>query len=190
MRIVALVSGSGTNLQAVLDAVASGALDVEVAAVGSDVPAAQGLERARAHGIPAFAVPPAEHASRAEWDAALADAVAAHEPDWVVCSGFMRILGAPLLERFPGHILNTHPALLPAFPGAHGVRDALAHGVKVAGCTVHVVDAGVDTGPILAQAAVPVLDTDTEETLHERIKVQERALLLRTLGELSGAPRP
>ena len=154
-------------------------------AVGSDVPEAQGLARAEAQGIETFTVAPGDHASRAEWDAALADAIAAHEPDWVVCSGFMRILGAPLLERFDGRILNTHPALLPSFPGAHGVRDALAHGVKVTGCTVHVVDAGVDTGPILAQAAVPVLDTDTEAELHERIKVQERALLLRVLGELS-----
>ena len=185
MRIVALVSGSGTNLQAVLDAVASGALDVEIAAVGADVADAGGLERARAHGIATFVVSPKDHADRRAWDEALADAVAAYAPDWVVCSGFMRILGAPLLERFEGRILNTHPALLPSFPGAHGVRDALAHGVKVTGCTVHVVDAGVDTGPILAQAAVPVLDTDTEAELHERIKVQERALLLRVLGELS-----
>lgn len=190
MRIVALVSGSGTNLQAVLDAAASGALPVEIAAVGSDVPAAQGLERARAHGIPTFTVEPGEFASRADWDAALADAVAAHRPDWVVCSGFMRILGEPMLDRFAGRILNTHPALLPAFPGAHGVRDALAYGVKVAGCTVHLVDAGVDTGPILAQAAVPVLDADTEATLHERIKVQERALLLRTLGDLAARVSP
>jgi len=190
MRIVALVSGSGTNLQAVLDAAASGALPVEIAAVGSDVPAAQGLERARAHGIPTFTVEPGEFASRADWDAALADAVAAHRPDWVVCSGFMRILGEPMLDRFAGRILNTHPALLPAFPGAHGVRDALAYGVKVAGCTVHLVDAGVDTGPILAQAAVPVLDGDTEEVLHERIKVQERALLLRTLGDLAARVSP
>lgn len=185
MRIVALVSGSGTNLQAVLDAVASGALDVEIAAVGADVADAGGLERARAHGIETFVVSPKDHADRRAWDEALADAVAAYAPDWVVCSGFMRILGAPLLERFEGRILNTHPALLPSFPGAHGVRDALAHGVKVTGCTVHVVDAGVDTGPILAQAAVPVLDTDIEAELHERIKVQERALLLRVLGELS-----
>ena len=185
MRILALVSGSGTNLQAVLDAVASGASPVEVVAVGSDVPEAQGLARAEAQGIETFTVAPGDHASRAEWDAALADAIAAHEADWVVCSGFMRILGAPVLERFAGRIVNTHPALLPSFPGAHGVRDALAHGVKITGCTVHLVDAGVDTGPILAQAAVPVLDTDTEETLHERIKVQERALLLRVLGELA-----
>ena len=185
MRIVSLVSGSGTNLQAVLDAVASGALDVEIAAVGSDVAEAGGLERARAHGIPTFTVAPGDYASRADWDAALAEAVAGHRPDWVLCSGFMRILGEPMLDRFEGRILNTHPALLPAFPGAHGVRDALAYGVKVSGCTVHLVDAGVDTGPILAQAAVPVLEGDTEDALHERIKVQERALLLRVLGELA-----
>ena len=177
MRILALVSGSGTNLQAVLDAVASGALPLEVAAVGSDVPGVQGLARAEAAGIPTFTVVPADHPDRAAWNVALAEAVAAYEPDWVVCSGFMRILGAPLLEAFPGRIVNTHPALLPSFPGAHGVRDALAYGVKVTGCTVHLVDAGVDTGPILAQAAVPVLDTDTEEVLHERIKVQELSLI-------------
>ncbi|MGC5049033.1 phosphoribosylglycinamide formyltransferase [Micrococcus porci] len=190
MRILALVSGSGTNLQAVLDAVASGALPLEVAAVGSDVPGVQGLARAEAAGIPTFTVVPADHPDRAAWNVALAEAVAAYEPDWVVCSGFMRILGAPLLEAFPGRIVNTHPALLPSFPGAHGVRDALAYGVKVTGCTVHLVDAGVDTGPILAQAAVPVLDTDTEEVLHERIKVQERALLLRVLGELAAGHSP
>ncbi|MCG7423288.1 phosphoribosylglycinamide formyltransferase [Micrococcus porci] len=190
MRILALVSGSGTNLQAVLDAVASGALPLEVAAVGSDVPGVQGLARAEAAGIPTFTVAPADHPDRAAWNVALAEAVAAYEPDWVVCSGFMRILGAPLLEAFPGRIVNTHPALLPSFPGAHGVRDALAYGVKVTGCTVHLVDAGVDTGPILAQAAVPVLDTDTEEVLHERIKVQERVLLLRVLGELAAGRSP
>ncbi|MDY6055742.1 phosphoribosylglycinamide formyltransferase [Micrococcus sp.] len=185
MRIVALVSGSGTNLQAVLDAVASGALPVEIAAVGSDVPGVQGLARAEAQGIETFTVSPRDYADRRTWDEALAEAVASYEPDWVVCSGFMRILGAPLLERFEGRIINTHPALLPSFPGAHGVRDALAYGVKVTGCTVHLVDAGVDTGPILAQTAVPVLVEDTEEVLHERIKVQERALLLQVLGELA-----
>ena len=148
--------------------------DAELAVIG---------EVATAHG--ARAITCRHWAKGGRGAVALADAVAAYAPDWVVCSGFMRILGAPLLERFEGCILNTHPALLPSFPGAHGVRDALAHGVKVTGCTVHVVDAGVDTGPILAQAAVPVLDTDTEAELHERIKVQERALLLRVLGELS-----
>ncbi|XNZ00463.1 phosphoribosylglycinamide formyltransferase [Micrococcus luteus] len=185
MRIVALVSGSGTNLQAVLDAVAGGHLSLEITAVGTDVPGAQGLARAEAAGVPTFTVSPKDYADREAWNVALADAVAAHEPDLVVCSGFMRILGAGFLDRFAGRIVNTHPALLPSFPGAHGVRDALAYGVKITGCTVHWVDAGVDTGRIIAQASVPVLDTDTEEELHERIKVQERALLVRTLGDFA-----
>ena len=185
MRIVALVSGSGTNLQAVLDAVADGRLPLEVAAVGADVPGVQGLARAEAAGVPTFTVSPEDHADRDAWNVALADAVAAFAPDLVVCSGFMRILGAGFLEHFAGRIVNTHPALLPSFPGAHGVRDAMAYGVKVTGCTVHWVDAGVDTGRIIAQAAVPVLDADTEAELHERIKVQERALLVRTLGDFA-----
>lgn len=185
MRIVALVSGSGTNLQAVLDAVAGGHLPLEIAAVGSDVPGVQGLARAEAAGVPTFTVSPRDHADRDAWNVALADAVAAYEPDLVVCSGFMRILGAGFLDRFGGRIVNTHPALLPSFPGAHGVRDALAYGVKVTGCTVHWVDAGVDTGRIIAQAAVDVLEEETEEELHERIKVQERALLVRTLDDFA-----
>ena len=146
---------------------------------------AAGLEHARAAGIPTQIVRLAEHPDRSRWDTALADAVAAHHPQLVVLAGFMKLIGPALLDAFGGRIVNTHPALLPSFPGAHGVRDALAHGVKVTGCSVIEVDAGVDTGRILAQAAVPVLDTDTEAELHERIKVQERALLLRVLGELS-----
>lgn len=183
LRVVALVSGSGTLLQAVLDASDDPSYGVDVVAVGADREGTAGLERARTRGIATFVVPLSEHPDRAAWDSALATAIDAHEPDVVLSAGFMKILGPTVLA---GHrVVNTHPALLPSFPGAHGVRDALAHGVKVTGCTVHLVDAGVDTGPILAQAAVPVLDTDTEETLHERIKVQERALLLRVLGELA-----
>ena len=145
----------------------------------------QGLARAEAAGVPTFTVSPRDHADRDAWNVALAEAVAAYEPDLVVCSGFMRILGAGFLDRFGGRIVNTHPALLPSFPGAHGVRDALAYGVKVTGCTVHWVDAGVDTGRIIAQAAVDVLEEETEEELHERIKVQERALLVRTLDDFA-----
>ena len=115
----------------------------------------------------------------------LADAVAAHDPDWVVCAGFMRILGPAFVSRFAGRIVNTHPALLPSFPGAHGVRDALAYGVKVTGCTVHLVDDGVDTGPVLAQAAVSVEPDDDEATLHERIKTVERGLLVETVSALA-----
>lgn len=185
MRIVALLSGSGTNFQAVLDAVAQGSLDIEIAAVGSDVPEAGGLERAHAAGVETFTVVPGEYADRTAWNVALAERLAAFAPDLVVCSGFMRILGPAVVEAFAGRMINTHPALLPAFPGAHGVRDALAYGVKVTGCTVHWVDAGVDTGPILAQAAVEVRDEDTEDTLHERIKLEERRLLIETLRSLA-----
>ncbi len=183
-RVVVLASGSGSLLQALLDADDPA---FSVVAVGSDKPAAPALERARAAGAAAFAVPPREHPDRAAWDAALAAAVAAHEPDLVVLAGFMRVVGAPLLERFGGRLVNSHPALLPSFPGAHGVRDALAHGVKVTGCTVHLVDAGVDTGPILDQVAVRVADDDDEASLHERIKVAERRLLVDVVARLTRA---
>ena len=185
MRIVVLVSGSGTNLQAVIDAIADGRLNAEIVAVGSDVPGCRGLERAAAAGIETFTVAPGDFATRPEWNRALEEAAAAFQPDVVLLAGFMRILDAVFVARFEGRLLNTHPALLPSFPGAHGVRDALAHGVKITGVTVHLVDSGVDTGPILAQAAVPVLDADTEESLHERIKVEERQLLVQTLANFA-----
>lgn len=181
-RVVVLASGSGSTLQALLDATDPA---FAVVAVGSDRPAAPALERARAAGVQTFTVLPGDHAGRLDWDTALADAVAAHAPDVVVLAGFMRILGAPLLERFGGRTINTHPALLPSFPGAHGVRDALAHGVKVTGCTVHLVDRGVDTGPILDQAAVRVLPDDDEASLHGRIKDRERVLLVDVVGRLA-----
>ena len=185
MRIVVLVSGTGSNLQAVLDAVREGRLNVEIAAVGSDRPGTYGVQRAAEAGYDTFVVPFRDFEVRADWNRALTDAVAGYRPDVVLSSGFMRIVDEDFINTFNGRYLNTHPALLPAFPGAHGVRDALAYGVKVTGCTVHWADAGVDTGPILAQAAVEVLDGDTEETLHERIKVQERRLLIETLDRLS-----
>jgi phosphoribosylglycinamide formyltransferase-1 len=125
-----------------------------VVAVGTDRDGVRALDRARAAGVEAFTVRPADHPDREAWDAALADALLRHEPDLVVCAGFMRILGRPVLDRFGGRVVNTHPALLPSFPGAHAVPDALAYGVKVTGVTVHLVDEGVDTGPVLAQAAV------------------------------------
>jgi phosphoribosylglycinamide formyltransferase-1 len=187
MRIVVLVSGSGSNLQAVIDAVADGSLPVTIAAVGADRPGTGGVERARNAGIATFEIDFRQYDDRAAWNRALTEAVAAHEPDFVVSSGFMRIVDQHFLDRFPNRYLNTHPALLPSFPGAHGVRDALAYGVKVTGCTVMIADAGVDTGPILAQAPVAVLPDDTEETLHERIKVEERRLLIATLGSLAAA---
>ncbi len=173
-RVVVLVSGSGTLLQALLDA----DLPARVVAVGADRTGIAGLERAERAGVPTFTVRTRDYADRAEWDAALADAVAAHEPDLVVSAGFMKILGPAFLARFGGRVVNTHPALLPAFPGAHAVADALAHGVKVTGSTVHLVDGGVDTGPIIAQEAVEVAPGDDEAALHERIKVVERRLLV------------
>lgn len=185
-RIVVLASGSGTLLQSVIDATADGSLDAQVVAVGSDSPQAQALTRAAASGIATFVEDPRDHLDRAAWNQALTERVLDLEPDWVVSAGFMRILGPGFVDAFPGQIINTHPALLPSFPGAHGVRDALAYGVAVTGCTVHVVDHGVDTGPILAQRAVPVLPGDDEATLHERIKDVERPLLVETLARLIG----
>lgn len=185
MRIVVLVSGSGTNLQAVIDAVKTGELQLEIAAVGSDMPDCGGLQRATTAGIATFAVPLVKGGDRSAWNRELRDAVSDYEPDLVVSSGFMRILGAEFLEGISAPIINTHPAILPSFPGAHAVRDALSHGVKITGCTVHQVDAGVDTGPIIAQEAVRVEPGDDQESLHERIKQQERALLVQTLGGMA-----
>jgi phosphoribosylglycinamide formyltransferase-1 len=176
-RLVVLVSGSGTNLAALLDAAADPAYGATVVAVGADRHGIEGLARAQRANIPTFVIQVSDLPTRDDWDAALADAVAPYEPTLVVSAGFMKILGKRFLDRFP-ETLNTHPALLPAFPGAHAVRDALAYGVKVTGATVHIVDAGVDTGPVVAQVAVEVLDGDDEETLHERIKVAERELLV------------
>lgn len=184
MRVVVLASGSGSTLQALLDSPDRGLL-WEVVAVGSDKPGVTALDRAARAGVPTFTVSPADFADRPAWDAALADEVARHDPGLVVLAGFMRILGAPLVDAFAGRMVNTHPALLPSFPGAHGVRDALAHGVKVTGCTVHLVDAGVDTGPILDQAAVRVLPDDDEASLHERIKTAERELLTHVVSRLA-----
>lgn len=178
LRIVVLVSGSGTLLQALLDATAEPGFPATVVAVGADRAGIAGLERAERAGLPTFALRVKDFPRRSDWDLALADACADYAPDLVVSAGFMKILGPAFMGKFDGRMLNTHPALLPAFPGAHGVRDALAYGVRVTGCTVHFVDAGMDTGPIVAQEAVLVRPDDTEETLHERIKVVERRLLV------------
>ena len=177
-RIVVLISGTGTLLQALIEAAADPAYGAEIVAVGSDRPEAAGLDRATRVAIPTF-VHPLAGGSRTEWDRALTRLVAVHQPDLVVSAGFLKLVGADFLARFGGRMINTHPALLPAFPGLHGPRDALAYGVKVSGASVFLVDAGVDTGVILDQAAVPVLETDTEDVLHERIKVVERDLLVR-----------
>ncbi|MFD6857040.1 phosphoribosylglycinamide formyltransferase [Rhodococcus sp. NPDC060090] len=175
-RIVVLASGTGSLLHSLLAATHTDGYPAQIIAVGVDrVCTAQ--EHADAAGIPQFEVALRDYADRTEWDRALTAAVAKHEPDLIVTAGFMKILGNTFLERFGGRIINTHPALLPSFPGAHAVPDALAYGVKVTGSTVHLVDGGVDTGPILAQEPVPVLDGDDEAALHERIKVVERRLL-------------
>ncbi|MFJ9808399.1 phosphoribosylglycinamide formyltransferase [Streptomyces sp. NPDC101158] len=186
-RLVVLVSGSGTNLQALLDAIAADpqGYGVEVVAVGADREGIAGLERAENAGLPTFVCRVKDHASREEWDRALTEATAAYEPDLVVSAGFMKIVGKEFLARFGGRVVNTHPALLPSFPGAHGVRDALAYGAKVTGCTVHFVDDGVDTGPIIAQGVVEVRDEDDEAALHERIKEVERSLLVEVVGRLA-----
>ena len=179
--MVVLVSGSGTLLQALLDAIVQGEVAAEVVAVVSDQPDAYALERARAAGVPAVAHPLGKGVERATWDADLTQIVAGYEPDLVASAGFMKLLGSDFLARFGGKTINTHPALLPSFPGMHGPRDALNHGVKVSGATVFLVNAGIDTGKILAQGAVDVLPDDTVETLHERIKVVERRLLVQTV---------
>ena len=185
MRIVLLASGSGTLTQAVIDAFAAGTRGVEILAVGSDSSTAGVLDRARAHDVATFVVRPKDFADRQAWNERLRQTVAELEPDWVVSAGFMRILGPSFVEAFSNRIINTHPALLPSFPGAHGVRDALAHGVKLTGGTIHLVDTGVDTGPIITQYAVPIGDDDTEETVHERIKALEREELVRLLAHLA-----
>jgi phosphoribosylglycinamide formyltransferase-1 len=183
-RLVVLVSGEGTNLQALIDACGDPDYGARVVAVGSDRDRINALARAERAGLPAFTVRLADYRAREDWDAALAGACAAYAPDLIVLAGFMKLVGKPFLDAFGGRCVNTHPSLLPSFPGAHAVRKALAHGVKVTGCTVLVVDDGVDSGPIVAQAPVPVANDDDEATLHERIKVTERALLVGTVGRM------
>jgi phosphoribosylglycinamide formyltransferase 1 len=183
-RLVVLVSGSGTNLQALLDACEDPAYGARVVAVGADRDGIEGLTRAERAGVATFVHRVEDHPDRDSWDAALADTVAGHAPDLVVLAGFMKLVGARFLSELGGRTVNTHPALSPAFPGMHGPRDALEYGVKVTGCTLFVVDAGVDTGAIVAQSAVPVAEDDTVENLHERIKVAERALLVDTVGRM------
>ncbi len=177
-RIVVLASGAGTLLQALLDS----EIRRLIVAVGSDQPEAPALARARAADVPTFVVPMAE--DREVWNRDVVEHLQAHEGNLVVTAGFMRVLGGPVIEAFENRIINSHPALLPSFPGAHAVRDAVESGVKVTGCTIHIVDEGVDTGPIIAQCPVPVDDGDTVESLHERIKEQERILLVDVLGRI------
>lgn len=185
-KIVVLVSGSGTILQSLIDAERDSTVttNYKIIAVGADKPDIEGLARAERAGIPTFVVNPLKSSSRVEWDQALAERLSDYRPDWVVSAGFMRILGPQVLRKFPDRIINTHPSLLPSFPGAHAIDDALAHGVKVTGCTVHIIDSGVDTGPILAQVAVKIEPGDSSETLHERVKQVERKLLVDTINQL------
>ena len=182
--VVVLVSGHGSNLQALIDAATHPSYGVRIAAVGADRGDIQGLSRARRAGVPTFVCRVADFATRAQWDAALTSQVAAYRPDLVVLAGFMRLAGDAFLAQFGGRTVNTHPALSPSFPGIQGPREALDYGVKVTGCTLFVVDAGVDTGPIVAQRAVSVHDDDTVEILHERIKTQERQMLVDYVGRM------
>jgi phosphoribosylglycinamide formyltransferase-1 len=183
IRLVVLVSGTGTNLQALLDACSDPSYGATVVAVGADRDGIEALARAERAAVPTFVVPVSDFAIRDDWDAALTETVAAHAPDLVVSAGFMKVVGKRFLERFT--MLNTHPALLPAFPGAHAVRDALDYGVRVTGCTVHLVDSGVDTGPIIDQRAVEVRVDDDEATLHDRIKSVERDMLVDIVGRMA-----
>lgn len=182
-RLVVLASGTGSLLESLL-AAAVDDYPARVVAVGTDRDC-RALEVAADAGLPAYTVRLGDYPDRAAWDVAVTEATAQHQPDLVVSAGFMKILGAQFLSRFLGRVVNTHPALLPAFPGAHAVPDALAYGVRVTGCTVHLVDAGVDTGPILAQEPISVLDDDDETSLHERIKVVERRLLVDVLAAMA-----
>jgi phosphoribosylglycinamide formyltransferase 1 len=184
-RLVVLVSGAGTNLQALLDASARASFGASVVAVGADRDGIAALDRARGAGLATFTLRTADFGSREDWDRALTKACLGYHPDLIILAGFMKLVGPHFLGAFGGRVINTHPALLPSFPGMHGVRDALEHGVKISGCTVFLVDAGTDSGPIIAQAAVPVHDDDDADALHERIKVAERALLVDTVGRLA-----
>jgi phosphoribosylglycinamide formyltransferase 1 len=184
-RLVVLVSGAGTNLQALLDAGRDPRYGARVVAVGADRVGTGGEQRAAALGVPTFVERVGDHPDREAWDVALTAAVAAHRPDLVVLAGFMKLVGEVFLTTFGGRCVNTHPALSPAFPGMHAPADALAYGVKVTGATLFVVDAGVDTGPIVAQTAVPVAEDDDVASLHERIKVAERGMLVDAVGRMA-----
>jgi phosphoribosylglycinamide formyltransferase 1 len=184
-RLVVLVSGTGTNLQALLDASKDPGYGADVVAVGADRPGTRAVQRATDVGIPSFVVALKSFESRDDWDRALADAVAEHRPDLVVSAGFLKLVGPAFLERFGGRFVNTHNALLPSFPGIHGPQDALAYGVKVTGATLFVVDEGIDTGVVVDQVAVRVEDDDDIETLTERIKTAERAMLVDCVGRMA-----
>jgi len=184
-RLVVLVSGNGTNLQALLDASLDPGYGAEVVAVGADRVGTPAIERARAADIAAFELPVSRYPNRDAWDREFTDRVATYEPDLIVSAGFLKLAGTAFLSRFGGSYVNTHPALLPAFPGMHAPRDALDYGVKITGATLFVVDEGIDTGPIVAQVAVPVENDDTQFTLHERIKAAERVMVVEWVGRMA-----
>lgn len=184
-RLVVLVSGAGTNLQALIDACEDPAYGARIVAVGADREAIEGLARAERAAIPTFVAKVGQFSSRSEWDRALAETVAGFEPDVVILAGFMKLVGPAFLDAHGEHVVNTHPALCPSFPGTAGPADALAYGVKVTGATLFVVDSGVDTGPIVAQSVVRVEDDDDVESLHERIKVAERTMLVDNVGRIA-----
>ena len=186
-RLAVLVSGAGTNLQALLDACADASFGARVVAVGSDRDGIAGLARAQQAAVPTFTCRVRDYEGRAHWDQALTEACQQFEPDLVILAGFMRLVGPRFLTAFGGRVINTHPALLPSFPGMHGVRDALRYGVKVTGCSVFLVDAGTDSGPIIAHRHRGLRDDDDEASLHERIKVAERSLLADTVGRMVDA---
>ncbi len=177
LSVGVLASGNGTNLQALLDGCAAGTIDARIAVVLSDVPGAFALERARTAGVPAIALDRQSFQDRAAFEAALLRELQAHDVGLVVLAGFMRLLSGALLGPYRARVLNIHPSLLPSFAGLHAPRQALEHGAKLAGCTVHFVDEGTDTGPIVAQRGVPVLEGDDEGSLHARIQLEERQLL-------------
>jgi phosphoribosylglycinamide formyltransferase-1 len=183
-RLAVLVSGEGTNLQALLDACADPAYGAEVVGVGADRTGTMAAARAERHGVETYEAAVGDFPDRGAWDRALTERVSAWKPDLVVLAGFMKLVGEAFLEEFDGRCVNTHPALLPSFPGMNGVRDALASGVKVTGATLFVVDRGVDSGPIVAQTAVEVRADDDEASLHERIKQAERRMLVDAVGRM------
>jgi phosphoribosylglycinamide formyltransferase-1 len=186
LNIGVLVSGRGSNLQAIMDACAQGRVPARVTVVVSDVEGAPALERARSKGIPAVYVNPGAFAGKIEYEQAVAGVLRERQVELVCLAGYMRLLGKTVLEAFPGRIINIHPALLPAFPGLHAQKQAIEHGVRFSGCTVHFVDEGIDTGPIILQAVVPVLQTDTPDTLAERILVEEHRIYPEAIRLLAG----
>lgn len=176
LQLGVLISGSGTNLQAILDAAGQGRIPVDVRVVISNRPKAKGLDRARAAGVPTVVVSHKKFDTREDFEQRLIEVLAEHGAQWVALAGFMRLLTPHFLRAFEGRVVNIHPALLPSFPGTHAQKQAFEYGVRFSGCTVHFVDEGTDTGPIIAQAVVPVLDTDTEEALAARILEQEHRI--------------